>query len=475
LQSSESSPSKVRRVAESFFALASGDALARVIAFLAAVYVARRLGAAMFGVIAFANAVILYFTHLATCGVDLVGVRDVAEDRERALELAPQLLTVRLAVSAALIALVAAASLAFLPRPESTVLALYALTLFGHGPNPRFVLLGLSKPAPVAVARTLGEAVYLALVLALVAAADDIAAVPVAQAAGDVAAVLTMALWLKRLGVALPVRVAWSEVKPVLARSLPLVAHVMLGLLIYNSDLIVLRIFRDSATVGWYAAAYQPISFLINMSWAYGFSLLPSLTQARAETGERRELFHTSVAHTFAVGLPIAVGTALVAPQIVGAVFGAKFEPSAAPLAVLIASLPFFLYKDVALVALVVAGRERAILRMTAIAVAFNLALNFLVIPRFGMAGAAATTLATEVLRMVLAILALRREGMPVIPTRRLAKSAAAAGAMALALVLAGRGVLWFDVPLGAIVYVLALALLGGISFRRGSLPALRM
>jgi len=83
---------RIGAVARSFAALASGDALARVVAFIAGVYVARRLGAEMFGVMAFGQAVVLYFTHLAACGVDLTGIREVAADPSRARTLAPSVL-----------------------------------------------------------------------------------------------------------------------------------------------------------------------------------------------------------------------------------------------------------------------------------------------------------------------------------------------------------------------------------------------
>lgn len=468
-------PHSTGRIARSFAALASGDALGRVIAFLAGVYIARELGAEMFGVMAFGQAVVLYFTHLAACGVDLTGIRDVAADPRRADTLAPSILGVRTLVSAALAALLIAGALTLLPPLDAAVVALYAFTLFGHGPNPKFVLMGLSRPAPVALARTAGELLYVVLVLSFVRQRTDLVFVPWAQALGDVLAVLLMLLALRRMGHRLPFALDWSKVKPLFTSSFPLVLNILLGLLIFNSDLLVLRAFRDTATVGFYSASYQLISFLINMAWAYSYSLLPALTQARPENGERRELYLSSLAQSLAVGVPIAVGGGVLANALIALVFGAQYEPSATPLAVLIASLPFMLYKDVAMVALVVAGREKAVLRMTAFAVVFNLLANLIVIPRYGMVGAAATTLATEVLRAALAAACVRADGLPLLPARRAWKCLVAAALMAAVLVLAPTPHVLAAIPIGALVYVLALALLGAIELRRGALPALRI
>ena len=472
-------------IAKTFAALASGDALGRVVAFLAGAFVARELGPAMFGVMAFGQAVVLYFTHLAACGVELTGTRDIAADPSRVRTVAPSILGVRTLLSAALAAVLAGGALVLLPPLDAAVVSLYALTLFGHGPSPKFVLVGLARPLPVAIARTAGEALYAVLVLALVRTADDIVYVPWAQALGDVLAVLLMLLALRRLGHNLPFELDWPAVRPLFARSFPLVLNILLGLLIFNSDLLVLRAFRDAQTVGWYSASYQLISFLINMAGAYSLSLMPALTQARSESGERRALYVDSLAQALCVGVPIAVGGALCASGLIELVFGASYEPSAMPLTVLLASIPFLLWKDVAMVGMVVAGKEKAVLRMTIAAVLFNLVANLLVIPRWGMVGAAATTLATEVLRAMLGAWYVRGLGLPLLGVARLWRTVLSASAMAVALLaipiprVTLLGVTLPEVLLrvvaGAGVYALTLAALGGVEWRRGALPRLRV
>jgi O-antigen/teichoic acid export membrane protein len=461
------------RIAKSFLALASGDAVARVVAFAASVYVARTLGASMYGVIGFASAVVLYFTHIAACGIDLPGVREIAADASRAQTLAPGVLTIRLLVSAALAALLAALSLAFLPSPEGGVLALYSLTLLAVGPNPRWVHLGLSSPRPVALARTAGETVFVLLVLLLVREPGDIFTVPWAQFIGDALATALMVWTLAWRGVRLPLRVDWQRAKPIFAQSWPMVVNILLGLLIFNCDLIFLRIFRERATVGWYTASYQLISFLINIAWTYSFSLLPQLTRARGE--ERERVYRNSVAQTFAVGLPIAVGGALLAPSLIALVFGAEYEPSGLPLRILVLSLPFMLFKDVGTVALVVSGRERTVMKMTAIAMLTNVGLNALVIPRYSMVGAACTTLATEVLRSILAARYVRAEGWPRPSPARFVRPVLAAAGMGAVLWWVSPDSVWAGLALGVATYAACLLAAGGIELRRGAWPSLRV
>jgi len=479
------SPTASSTVARHFAALASGDAIARIVAFLAGVFVARELGAEMFGVMAFGQAVVLYVNHLAACGVDLTGIREVAADTTNVRRLVPSLLVFRTLVAAGLFVVLCVGALLVLPPLEAAVVALFATTLFGHGPNAKFVLIGLGRPGPVALSRSLGEFLYAGLVFLLVREKLDVVWVPWAQALGDVAWALLMLVWLRRLGHSFPLELDWARIKPLLARSFPLVLNILLGLLIFNCDLLVLKYLHGNTSVGLYAASYQLISFLINMAWAYSHSLLPALTQASAESGARQALYHTSLAQSFAVGAPLAAGGALLSGALMALVFGPQFEASAAPLAILVASVPFMLYKDVAMVALIVAGRENVVLRMTAIAVLFNLVANLLVVPHYGMVGAASTTLATEVLRALLAAAYARESGFALLPARRMWRSVLATAVMAGVLLVYDQALprashstlaaVLAPLSVGVVGYALALAASGGIEWRRGHAPALRV
>ena len=111
-------------------------------------------------------------------------------------------------------------------------------------------------------------------------------------------------------------------------------------------------------------------------------------------------------------------------------------------------------------------------LRVTAWAAGLNLALNLLLIPRYGTVGAAWASVATEAIRMLIALLYLKLEGFKMIDLRRFWRSLAAGLTMTLALALL-RPPLLAAIPLGAAIYVATLMILGGIRIRRGELPEL--
>ncbi|MEO8198941.1 MAG: flippase [Gemmatimonadota bacterium] len=462
-----------RTVGRNFLALGAGEAVARLVAFGATVYLARTLGAGSYGVIGLATAVLLYFTYLADCGIETLGVREIAADHRRVQTLAPAVLTLRLAVAAILAVAVAVAGLLFMPQPDGAILAVYGLTLLGVAANTRWIHIGLEDASRVALARIAGESTMVLLVVLLVRSAGDIARVPLAQFTGDMLAMSLLAIWLRRRGVSLNLRWDWRSAGPVFHRAFPLVLHALLGLMIYNSDLIFLRAFQTAADVGHYVAAYTLISFLLNLGIAYSQSLLPTLTRLAGEPPRQQALYQTAMAQVFAASFPLAVGGYLLAPGIIGFVFGPGYERSVIALQILIWTIPVAFYRNVPQMALISAGRQDRVLRITFVSAMLNLALNILIIPAYGMVGAAAATLGTEIVRTGLALVFARKEGFHLPRFGRLWRTLVAGGGMGLVVYLVGSRGLWPSLIAGTAAYLLLLVLVGGIRVSRGSLPAL--
>lgn len=463
-------------VTRNFLALAGGEVVARVVAFGATIVLAHRLGPAGFGVVSFATAVVLYLSRIADAGVDLgLGIREVAAARDRLSELVPAVLALRLLLAGILIVLVGGGAILFLPEPDGTVLALYTLTLAFVAMSTRWVHLGLERATVVAISRTVGELLMVAGVLAFVHDPADLAKAPVAQLTGDALAAILLAVSLGRLGHRVLPRWRLETVRPLVNRAVPYVGSTLLGLMIFNADLIFLRVLRGPESVGHYAAAYAPVSLVLNVGVAYALSLLPTLTRLGPDPSAQRELYHTSAAHVIAGALPIAVGGFVFAPAIIGLVFGAGYAAAALPLQVLMVSVPISAVRDVPVMAVLSKGREDLVLRVVAASATINLVLNATLIPRFGMLGAAVATVSTEALRFALSLGHARSLGFPTPALVRAWRPMAAALAMVVALLPVPRSNLLLGIPTGAVAYVLALALVGGIRRGPGGLPRLRV
>lgn len=465
----------VQTVTRNFLKLGAGELIARVIGFLTMVYLARFLGVEAYGIIGFAYAVLLYFTGLADFGIEALGPREIAEAPDQLPHLSPPILAARLLLATGLVILLALAGIYFMPQPDGVVLAVLGLTLFAAAASPRWIHLGLEKAGRVAVARTAGEVVRALLVLAFVHEAADIVNVPLAQVVGDTLATVMLFWWLRSNGLSLRPPIKLSVAAPVLRRAWPLAANMLLGLLIYNSDLIFLRFFRDAAEVGYYLAAFTLITLLGNLSNTYSTSLLPTLTRAGQTVSDQHDLYHTAMAHVAVVALPVAVGGYMLATPLITFFFGASYEASGAVLQILILSIPFVLTRGVLRVALITVNRQDRVMWITFGAAILNITLNLLLIPRYGMTGAAFSTLISEIVRTLLAQVYVRWAGFPITELGRYWRSLLSTVVMGGVLWSAALSSLWVAIALGGLVYLVALTLSGGIRIQRGKWPALNV
>lgn len=462
-------------VGRSFLRLGSGEALARLVAFGATVFLARRLGADVYGSIALATAILLYLTYVTDAGIEMLGISDVARQPSAIAEFLPSILVARLIIAAVLIVAATAIGLLLLPQPDGALLAGYSITLGAVALGTQWVHLGLEQSGKVALVRVGGEALTALLIVVLIRGPGDVGRAPLAQVVGQGAGAFILLRLLPRGAAALRVALRADVVGSVFRRSWPLVLHALLGLAIFNSDFLFLRAFRDSASVGYYAVAYTLVSFFLNLGFSYSTGLLPVLSRLRDSPADERRLHDGAMAQVFAGALPVAIGGSLLAHRLIAVLFGAEYDPAAVPMQILVWSVPLALFRNVGQAVLVAHDQSDKMLRTVAAAAGLNLVLNVALIPVWGMAGAATATVLTEALRAGVVLWYSHGAGLPFPSLRRFWRTILAGAIMALILMVTRAVPWWAAIALGVVTYGAVLILIGGLRFRRGSLPELTL
>jgi len=455
-----------------FLAVGSGEAIARLVAFAGLLFVARQVGAGGYGVISFAAGVTLYLTRVADFGIDTLGTVEIARHPDEISRRASAILTMRLVITAMLTVATIAVALLFLPEPDRTVFAVFALTLPPIAAGTKWIHIGLEAARPVGVWRVIGELVTLSLVLLIVRDTSHLWRLPAANAVGDVVAATVLFWLLKRRRYTFQFRWDPALAVPIFRRALPLVAQMIAVLFIYNSGVIFLRVLSSTEMVGYYAAAYTLLSFTENICTLYGMTLLPTLTRLGNRTLEERGLYHTALAQVFAVALPVSVGGMFLAPAIIHLAFGAAYAYSGGILQILIwAVLPFAL-RIVSAAALIANGHQNLAWRATAYAVVANLALNLVLIQAYGGPGAAVATIVTEILAGGWTFYYCHRHGLSIAEGRRFWRPLVAAATMSAVLWLCLDWPFGWQFAAGALTYALVLTSVGALRFR-GAMPVL--
>ena len=183
----------------------------------------------------------------------------------------------------------------------------------------------------------------------------------------------------------------------VLRYSVPLTATRGANVLDKRVDVILVGYFMSPLAVGYYYLAKQIVDFVQTPAASLGFTISPTYGEEKAagDTSRAASLYETTLRHTLLLYVPAAAGMVLVAEPALRLVFGADWVPAAPVLQV------FSLYVVLQAVSFITSdaldylGRatERAYAKgITSVA---NFLLNLLLIPTFGVAGAAAATVVT--------------------------------------------------------------------------------
>ena len=450
------------RILGNVFFLSAGDVLSRVIAFAGTAYLTRRLGPAGFGVIGFAMALASYFRLAATGGSNSMATREVARRPHDAATIAASVVLARLVL--ALLAMIAVAVIAGLIHKSlvtKLVIALSGLSFLSLALDTSWAYKGLERNRPVAVSLILAQTVFVILVFLFIRGVDDVVFVPIAQFLGELIGASLLLVMIVRLGA---VKWHFSEGLRVLRSSGNLLASKILRTLIFNFDVLLLGFLLGEKDVGLYVAPYRFCFVLLAIAVAVHAAYLPALVRAASKGPDTMlEITNRALAFSAAVGAPLVVGGMIVAKPLLRALFGPDYVDGAIAFRFLILSIGLIFLHGHLRSVLLALDRTSIELRIVATATAANIVLNFLLIPVWGIAGAAASTVAAEGLILLLMLVVVRNKGGHLHAGVVCRPTLAAMVMGAVLLCLRTNEQLTLSVAAGGVVYIAALLLLRGV------------
>lgn len=199
------------------------------------------------------------------------------------------------------------------------------------------------------------------------------------------------------------------------ASALPFLLMGGLNLINYQTDLIMLGWFRSAGEVGVYRVAGVGAGLVVFVLGAANALLAPSIAAlyARGERHRLQRIMTQSARLVLLCALPVALVLILFGRRSLAAIFGDEYAVGATALAILAAAQLANAATGSVGQLLSMTGHERDAARGIGLSALVNLALNALLIPRWGMNGAAAATAASLITwNVLLALLVHRRLGL---------------------------------------------------------------
>ncbi|MEY7849611.1 flippase [Natrarchaeobius sp. A-rgal3] len=185
------------------------------------------------------------------------------------------------------------------------------------------------------------------------------------------------------------------HVRELLIFSAPLVFATVLSNMLTRTDTLMLGFFRSSHEVGLYGAAFPLASGMLLVLSSFGFMYLPlaSRLDADDERAEVESVYELTTKWVFIITFPLFLTFVVFPGDVLSIVFGEDYREGGLALAILAVGFftsAMFGRNRETLSAL---GFTAAIMAANGVAFGLNIALNLVLIPRYGYMGAAVTSM----------------------------------------------------------------------------------
>lgn len=389
-------------VLKNTFWLFSSQLMGHAIRAIIVIYAARMLGAAGFGTASYALSLAGIFMIITDMGMGTVLTKAMVQhpdERERYFATAFFLRC--LCASISFFAILAVGPLITRIPEAAALLPLAALTLifdsmrnlaiaFVHAKEKMEWEAGLMLFTNITTV-----ALGVGLVMAYQTPAAMLYAYAAGSGAGFCAAFFALRHYLKKTLTHCDRKIAFA----LLTQALPLAFAGLLSGTMLNIDAIMIGWWKGAADVGLYAAAQKPIQIAYGFALVIGGSLLPAFSRAATtDNAKFKSILRRTMRPVILGSVALSLFLILFAKELLVLVYGADYAPAAPTFAILTLTIAINAPIIIGFNAIIAAGKQNIYLWSAPIEAASNIGLNALLIPRMGIAGAALSTLITQML-----------------------------------------------------------------------------
>lgn len=388
------------RIASNFLSLTFAQVVAFACGLGTTILLARGLGPASYGLLGFGQAFIGFATLAVVNGTDTFGARTIARTGNVPPSLVSHILGLRLALAAAVVPAVLAIAYGIgLPGRTANVIAIQALGAAVAVISVDFVFQGIQRMGLIAIRQSAASVLVLAGTALLVSAPDDVYVAAVLPVVALAATSVWMASRLTRLGAGIRPRFDRAAWRGILAVSIPIGLGGFSVAVFQYTDVLMLGFVRPEEEVGRYVAMGRLYIIIVTAGNLLSAVFAPVLARVHDDpSADRSGIFRRFLLSILAFGGPASAGVAALPGHAMDFLFGADYRADGPVLVIVMLAAFAFLVSVATSTALVAWNDERFHVKALAASAVVNIALNFALIPAFGLAGAAFATFAAVVL-----------------------------------------------------------------------------
>ncbi|HEX4104101.1 MAG TPA: flippase [Candidatus Paceibacterota bacterium] len=183
-------------------------------------------------------------------------------------------------------------------------------------------------------------------------------------------------------------------IKPIFVTAWPFAISGALGLFFTSTDVLIISWLRSASDVGIYSAATRIVQTLYLIPGIIQYATLPLFARlAKKDDPKFRVALEQTLSMVFFASIPLSIGGIILGTPLMGLVFGSAYLPGGLSFEILMATLLFDFAASIVINALFAYDHQKSLIISSILGAAVNVGLDLLLIPIYGIAGSAVSTL----------------------------------------------------------------------------------
>ena len=384
------------------FWLSFSELVGRLLKAAIIIYAARVLGVAGFGTFSYVMGLASLLTAFSDLGMSPIVVREGAKNPHlRARYFSTALgLTSLLALASAIIIIFGAPLITKIPISQTLVLivALVFVLDMIRGLVGSAIFRASEKMEGEAIVNIITQLALISAGFFLLARLQSPEGLALAYAIGSATGLL-LALYLVRSYIRQFIaRFEKALIKPILSASIPISLAAILGVVMINTDIVLLGWLTNATQVGLFAAAQKPITLLYAIPSLIAAGIFPALARFAGKDQNRfRLLNEKSIVAVLLFALPLTVGFLLTGEGIVHLLYGSEYLPATPTMKILALTLVTMFPMSMLSNSIFAYNKQKFLVKVGVVGVVVNALLDIILIPILGIAGCAIATISTQI------------------------------------------------------------------------------
>jgi stage V sporulation protein B len=195
--------------------------------------------------------------------------------------------------------------------------------------------------------------------------------------------------------------------------AIPIVVFSSILSLLMNLDIFFVKtLVKEGQAAGYYASALALTRAPYLVFYAFAITLLPIISRLTSSNRlqEASRYVNKSLRFLLILLVPLAFLTNGLSGPIIQWIYSSRYLPAARPLGILIFGITFLTFFSVLAAVITGSGKPKTSMALASAVLPLDFLLNLLLVPRFGLSGAAAATTLTSLAGMIAAALVVQKK-----------------------------------------------------------------